>query len=231
MSFQYVLDLVHVEGHVVLEQGREDVEREVDRVAVGEVVEDLRAERVDHAVDEVGERLGRVGLLLEALDAPVGVGDDHAVLADVGDLLDAERRNAAVGPVGVGELRQVGVGERVAGEDEEDVVVAAGEEVGDVADAARGPEQLLLAAVADRRRRAGAVAAGAASTASGNQCRLAITSSTPWSASSRDELLDDRAVADRHDRLGDLVGDRPQPRAEARRHDHRSHRRQPSGTG
>ena len=90
------VDLVHVERHVVLEQRREDVEREVDRVVVGEVVEDLGAERVDHAVDEVRERLGGVGLLLEALDPAVGAGDDHAVLADVGDLLDGERRDPAV---------------------------------------------------------------------------------------------------------------------------------------
>ena len=93
------VDLVDVERHVVLEQRREDVEREVDRVVVGEVVEHLRAEGVDHAVDEIGERLGGVGLLLEALDAAVGAGDDHAVLAHVGDLLDGERRDPAVAPV------------------------------------------------------------------------------------------------------------------------------------
>ena len=73
--------LVNVEGDVMLEQRRENVEREVDHLLVREVVEDLRAERVDHAVREVGERLGGVGLLLEALDAAVDAGHDHPVLA------------------------------------------------------------------------------------------------------------------------------------------------------
>ena len=85
------------------------------------------------------------------------------------------------------------------------------------------PEQLLLVAVGDLDARARSRRRAGPRPCSGNQCRLAITSSTPCSASSRDELLDDRDVADRDDRLGDLVGDRPQPRAEARRHDHRAH--------
>ena len=46
-----------------------------------EEVEDLGAEHVDAAVGEVRERFGRVGLLLEALDAAVGVGDRDAELA------------------------------------------------------------------------------------------------------------------------------------------------------
>ena len=50
---------------------------------VGEVVEDLRLEHVDAAVAEVRQRLGRLGLLLEAGDAPAGVVQDDAVLARV----------------------------------------------------------------------------------------------------------------------------------------------------
>ena len=49
----------------------------------GEEVEDLGAEHVDAAVGEVGERFGRLGLLLEALDAAVGAGDRDAELAGV----------------------------------------------------------------------------------------------------------------------------------------------------
>ena len=58
--------------------------------------------------------------------------------------LTAEGRDAVVGPVGGGQRGQIDVGERVAGEDDEDVVVSGGQEVSDVADASRGPEQLLL---------------------------------------------------------------------------------------
>ena len=51
-----------------LEQRREDIEREVDLLLLGEVVEDLGLEHVDHAVGEVGKGVSGVRLLLEARD-------------------------------------------------------------------------------------------------------------------------------------------------------------------
>jgi hypothetical protein len=107
------VDLVHVERDVVLEQRREDVLRPVDERPVGEVVEDLRAEDVDAAVAEVGQRLGRIRLLLEPLDAPVCVVDDDAVLPRVGDLLDGERGDPARALVPFEQLAHVDVGQRV----------------------------------------------------------------------------------------------------------------------
>ena len=114
--------LVDVEGDVAVEEGREHVEGEVGCLHVGEVVEDLRAERVDHAVRQVGERLGGVGLLLKALNASVRAGDDHAVLLGVGDLLHRERREAVVLLVSGRERGEVDVGQRVARHDEERLV-------------------------------------------------------------------------------------------------------------
>ena len=89
-----------VERDVVVEQGREHVASEVDHPLGGKVVEDLAVEDVDHAARQVGERLGPVGLLLEALDPAGGVRDHDAELAHVGDPLDCQRGDAVVGLVG-----------------------------------------------------------------------------------------------------------------------------------
>jgi hypothetical protein len=220
------LDLVHVERHVAGEQGRKHIVCEVDRIGhlvAREVVEDLGAEGVDHAVTEVGERLGRVGLLLKALDPTVGAGHDHPVLADVGDLLDAEGRDPIVGAVSRGERGQVGVGECVAGEDEE-VVAGGSQEVGDVADPARGAEQLLLVTVGhlDAERRA---VAEPPPDLVGEPVQVGDHLIDAVRCQQADELLDDRDVADRDHRLRDRVGDRPEPRAEPGCHDHRPHGR------
>ena len=94
-SFQYSLDLVDVEGHVVLEQRREHVLGPVHERALGEVVEDPRVEQVDAAVAEVRQRLLGRRLLLKAGDAPVAVVQHDAVLARVGDPLDGQRGDPA----------------------------------------------------------------------------------------------------------------------------------------
>ena len=94
------VDLVRVEGHVALQQAREDVHRPVGEASrgrpapaallvpgAGKKSKISRAEHVDAAVGEVGERFGRVGLLLEALDTAVGAGDRDPELAGVLDPL------------------------------------------------------------------------------------------------------------------------------------------------
>ena len=48
-----LVDHVDMERHVVVQEGREHVEREVHHRLVGEVVEDLRLEHVDHGAREV----------------------------------------------------------------------------------------------------------------------------------------------------------------------------------
>ncbi len=121
------------------------------------------------------------------------------------------------------ERRQVDVGERVPGEHDEDVVVARGEEVGDVADAAGGAEQLLLALVGDLDPERRAVAEPPLDLLR-EPVEVRDDLVDAVGAEQPHELLDDRDVADRDDRLGDRVGYRPQSRAEARCHDHRAHR-------
>ena len=146
----------------------------------GEEVEDLGAEHVDAAVGQVRERLGRFGLLLKALDAAVGAGDHDPELARVVDPLGRQRRDPVVGLVELAHRPQVDVGQRVAGDDQEGVA----EELGGVADAAGGAEQLLLLAVGEVDPELGAVAEVVLDLVR-EQCRLAITSVKPWPASSR----------------------------------------------
>src|SRR5205823_10411869 len=55
------------EGLALLEQLWEHLGREVDRLAAGDEVEDLRLEHVDAGVDRVAEDLAPAGLLEEAL--------------------------------------------------------------------------------------------------------------------------------------------------------------------
>ena len=75
-----------------------------------EVLEDLRAEHVDAAVGQVGEGFGRVGLLLEALDAAVGAGDRNPELGGVLDPLGGQGRDPVVGLVEGAHRAQVEVG-------------------------------------------------------------------------------------------------------------------------
>ena len=121
----------------------------------GHVVEDRRLERVDAAVAEVGECLGGRRLLLEAGDAPVGVVHDDAVERRVGDLLDGQCGDAAVGAVRGHEGREVDVGEAVAADHDEG---AAGEQLAERAHPAGRAQQLLLEVVAQLDAEGGAVA-------------------------------------------------------------------------
>jgi hypothetical protein len=62
------------------------------------------------------------GLLEEALDPPLLVGDDDPELERVLDRLEADRDGGALLLVDVDQLGQVDVAERVAGDDEEGLV-------------------------------------------------------------------------------------------------------------
>ena len=84
--------------------------------------QDLRLEDVDAGVDRVREDLAPRGLLEEALDAAVLVGDDDPELERVVDRLEADRDRGLLLAVEGDELAEVDVAERVAGDDEEGLV-------------------------------------------------------------------------------------------------------------
>jgi hypothetical protein len=201
---------VDVERDVVLEELREDVVGPVDRIALGEVVEDLGREEVDPAVGEVRERLVRVGLLLEAGDPTVGVVQHHAVLARVRDLLDAERGDAAGLLVAFDELRDVEVGEGVAGDHEERLVP---EELASVADPAGGAEQLLLLEV-------GQLVAEVVPDRVREVVEVRHDPVDPVAVQEVDGVGHRRAVQERHHRLRQLEGEGPESGSESGGEDH-----------
>ena len=231
------LDLVSVEGDVALQQSRENIQRPVHEplrlvwVAggaamprLGEVVEDLTPEHVDAAVGEVGQGLGGVRLLLEALDAAVLAGDHDAELRGVLDPLGCERCDRPRGRVGLVRLahrRQVDVGERVAGDDQEGV--ALGQELPRLAHPARGAEGLGLVAVGKLDPEPGAVAEVLADRL-GPVGEVGDHLGETVLGQEQRDVLHHRHVQDRSHRLRHQVRDRAQPRAQARRQDHRPHR-------
>ena len=108
-----------VQGVALLHQKREQVAREVEGRAFGHEVEHPRLDDVDAGVDRVREDLAPRGLLEEAFDAPVFVGDDHTELERIGHALERDGDRAALLAVEVDDLGQIEVRERVAGDDEE----------------------------------------------------------------------------------------------------------------
>src|SRR5260221_1012424 len=224
------VDLVRVEGHVALEQAREDVHRpvgEARRVAGArrharprgwEEVEDLGTKHVDAAVGQVGEGLGRVGLLLEALDAAVDAGDRHPELAGVRAPLGRQRRDPVVGLVEIPHPGQIDVGERVAGDDQERVA----EEAGGFAHPTRVAQQSLLGTVGQLDPEIRAVAE-----VRFDQLREPVQVGDRLgegvAGEEAGDVLHHRPVQHRHHRLRHLVGDRAQPGAKPGREDHRLH--------
>ena len=145
---------VAVERAAHLEQEREELLREVVRAVGRHVPQDLGLEDVDACVDRVRENLAPGGLLEEALDAPVLVGDDDPELERVVDRFEADRDRGLPLAVELDEPGQVDVAEGVAGDDEERVVELAAREP----HGARGAERRLLDRVLDRQTEAVAVA-------------------------------------------------------------------------
>ena len=137
---------VAVERPAHLEQEREELLREVERPVVRDVTEHLGIEHIDPGVDRVGEDLAPGGLLEEALDAAVLVGDDDPELERVVDALQADRDERALLLVEADERAEVDVAERVARDDEERLV----ERVLGELDRAGGARRRLLDGVADR---------------------------------------------------------------------------------
>ena len=125
--------------------------------------------------------------------------------------------------VGGAQRGEVDVGEGVGGHHQEGLVA---EEVGDVPDAPCSAQQLLLVAVGEVDPQSRAVAEAIADRVRepvqvGDHRAEAVPAQEPQ------DVLHDRAVRHRHQRLGDLVGERPQAGPQARRHHHRSHQIRP----
>ena len=179
-------------------------------------------ERVDHAVGLVRERLGRVGLLLKALNAAVGAGDDDAVLAGVRDPLHGESRDAVVGRVSIGEAAEVEVGERIAGHDQERLVA---EPVAHVSHASGGAEELLLLRVGEVHPQVRSVAEPVGDRL-GKPVEVRDDVGDAVAGQRAQDQLDHGPVCHGHHRLRHLVCERTQARAQPCRHHHRLHQRQ-----
>ena len=95
--------------------------------------------------------------------------------------------------------------------------------LGDVADPARGPEQLLLVAVGELDAELRAVAEVALDRLR-EPVQVGDRLAEAVAGEQAHDVLHHRPVQHRHHRLRHRVGDRPQPRAEPRRQDHRPHR-------
>jgi hypothetical protein len=100
---------VPVDRPAHLEQQWEKLFREVVRSVLRDVLQHLGLEDVDAGVDRVGEDLAPGGLLEEALDAPVLVGDHDPELEWVLHRLQPDRDGGAVFSVCLDEPRQVDV--------------------------------------------------------------------------------------------------------------------------
>jgi hypothetical protein len=212
-------------GHVpeqrlgVVEQLREDLAREVDAGAFLDVVEDRRFEDVDAGVDRVAEHLAPAGLLEEPLDAPVLVRDDDPELEGVLHRLEADRRHRAPLLVELHDGGQVDVGEDVAGDHEEPLVL---ELLHGVADRARRAEGGLLGGVdhadAELRAVAEVVADRVGQEGDGDDDVL-----EPVLLQELDDVLHHRPVGDGHHRLRLVRRQRAEAGALATRHDHGFH--------
>ena len=114
-------------------------------------------------------------------------------------------------PVPGGERRQVDVRERVSGDHQERLVA---EEVRARPHAAGGTQQLRLVAVGD-------ALAEVLADRVGEVVQVGDHLVEPVPVEQVEDVLHHRPVEHRHHRLGDLVGQRAQTRAEPRREDHR----------
>ena len=201
-----------------LEQEREEVGREVERAPGGNVMQNLGVEHVDAGVDGVREDLAPGGLLEEALDPPVVVGDYDPELERVVDRFEANRRRASVLAVVFHQRVQIDVAERVAGDYEEGLIDIAGRHLDRSGRAQRlffdrvfdrHPERLSVAEIgADRLRH------------EGERDGHVVDA---LRVQELEDVLHAGLAHDRHHRLGLVRGERAQARALSPGHDDRLH--------
>ena len=208
------------QGRALVEQLGEHVAGEVGRLAVGDVLEHLGFEHVDAGVDGVGEDLAPVGLLQEALDAAVVLGDDDAELERVGHALEDHGGQGAAAAVEADDLVEVDVGQGVPGDHHEGLA----EHLGGVADAPGGAERGRLGGVGQVHVHVGAVAEVVAHLA-GQELDGDHDVLEPVVPDVPDDVLHDGPVAHREHGLGLVGGEGAQAGAFPAGHDHRLHRR------
>ncbi len=211
-------------GHVPVEAlaggqgGGERLAREVDRLSLGDEVEDLRLQHVDPGVDGVAEDLAPRRLLQEPLDRPVLVGDDDAELERVLHRLEGQGGQPPVAVVEVEHGAQVDVGQHVAGDDQEPLV----ELVLGVADRSGRPERCRLGGV-DHADPELAPVAEVGADGVGHEGHRHHDVLEPVGPEQVDHVLHHRDVRHREHRLGLVGGERPEPGPLAARHDHCLH--------
>jgi hypothetical protein len=181
-----------------VEQPWKDIAREIVRFSAFHVVEYLGLQDVDARVDRVGEDLAPGRLFEKARDAPFVVRDHDAEFERVRDALQRDRRGGAAAAMVVRERGEVEVGECVAGDDEERFVT---ENVGGEFDRARGSERRVFDHVVHRDAERAPIAEIAFDLVGeivqrGHDFREAV------SAEQIDDVLHDRLVRDRSERLG-----------------------------
>ena len=202
-----------------LEQEREEVGREIERAPDRNMAQNLGIEHVDAGVDGVGEDLAPGGLLKEALDATVVVGDDDAELERVLHRLESDRNGGLVLDVVLHERVQIDIAERVARDDEEGLVdIASGH-----LDRAGRSEWRFLDRVLDRHTERLAVAEVGAHRLrhEGKGDRHLVDA---LGMQQLEDVLHAGLADDRHHRLGLIRGKRTQACAFSPGHDDRPHR-------
>ena len=201
-------------GHVAvqrvagLEQRGEHVAGEVDHLTLGDELEHLGLDDVDPGVDGVGEHLAPRGLLQEAFDGAVGLGDHDPELERVLDVLQRDRRARARVAVRLHERGEVDVGEHVTGDDEERV----DELVDGVAHRTGGAERRVLGRVAHGDAEVGAVTEVVADLV-GEERHRDDDLVEAVQREQADDVLHHRLVGQRHHRLRGVAGQRAQTRA------------------
>jgi hypothetical protein len=184
------------------------------------MAQDLRVEHVDAGVDRVREDLSPGGLLQEALDAVVRVGDDDPELERVVDVLEADGDEGFALLVEADEGAEVDVAEGVPGDDEERLV----ERVLGELDGPCGAGRRFLHRVADRDAvvlSGGEVAADRLwHEGDGDDDVLEAVL-----AEELDDVLHARLADDGHHRLRLVRGEGAKARALPAGHDHGLHRR------
>jgi len=193
--------------------------RPVHRLARRDLGEHLGLHHVHTGIDRVAEHLTPGGLLEEPLDPPRLVGDDDAELQRVrlaGQPDGDEGATLLVEPHHVSEIH---VGERVAGDNEELIVL---ERVFRVLDAAGRAERHLLGGVLQRHADVFAVAEVVAHQR-GEELHGDDGFLETVFLEQPQHVLHDRPVHHRQQRLGLIRGHRAQPSALTARHDYGFH--------
>ena len=195
-----VLVLRHAVGEdpaARLEQPREELLGEVVRLAVRHLAQAVGLQHVDAGVDGVAEDLAPAGLLQEALDPALLVGDDDAELERVLDALHRQRGDGLALAVEGDQRAEVDVGEGVAADHEERLV----QEVLGLLDRAGGAERRVLDGVLEPHAQLRAVAEVGADRLRqvGHRHDDVLDAVLPQQL---DDVLDARLAGDRHHRLG-----------------------------